>query len=965
MKFRFLIGSFLAASVAVVAYFYPTTQKDSSTYSPKTLAALDVKSNGNGATAWYKAQFVNRETGLQYTDEEIIEMRKDLRRLPSNKSIAFMDYGPDNIGGRTRAIQVDRTWNDRVWAGGVSGGLFVSYNGANSWGKVTSYIDEGASPNISSMTQTIDGTLYVATGSNQEGAGNGVWYSQDFGATWTKIPGTSNCTEIESSDVDNYAWLATSSGLKKFDASEGTLLSVSTGQAGGVNALKITKDGTIVIASISNLTFVSKDGGETFENKSSNSASENLVGVNFSRIEYTVSASENSSGMHSLYAVLTNSNLVGMYVSHDDGDTWTKFVGASGPPNEFDIYRGQGTYNSIVSTSPLDPEEIYIGGIDIWRWKQTVNNPPSGGFEKVSQWFVNPTSSIYVHADNHEMKWDANNRLYIGNDGGVNITNDFADNWYPANRGYNVTQFYGIAFNRVGAVMGGAQDNGTLYSDHSLSTFQEFVEVSGGDGFQCEISHYNPNVSFASVQFGVVRRTGDGWATANDFSPDLPSSYLPIGDDTYQDHPFGTFMRLAEYYDENSEDSVMFITTKNYSAGDVMSVPSAASGDTIYVTATQDYYFTDTLYYTPAVSNDSVNFGVNPATGELHAMGADTVDFNVAWDTLTVQDPFQSWFIAYTYKNGGELWGTRNALRLSVSDVNWVNIARGIGTSGVDAEFSRDLDHLYVSAGNGTWRIDGLGSVYTSDTAFVDKVAFYSSGGDDFTPTYTQATKINNAAASGIAVNPNNADDVIMFGGNVRRTSNATAASPNFTNLSSVGVPCTDGIIDRNDPNIIVAGTLMGAVVSDNGGSSWTNASAGFEGTVVTEVLQSWRTAEEGNGRPGEIYLGTYGRGIWASADYLSVGIDEQSIDEPELDMTIFPNPVQNQFSISFDMIHTGDVAVNVYSLSGAKLKTYDFSNVVSGLQNLDIDVSSLNRGTFIVQLVTEHQKHVKKIMKL
>jgi hypothetical protein len=652
-----------------------------------------------------------------------------------------------------------------------------------------------------------------------------------------------------------------------------------------------------------------------------------------------------------------------MYVSHDDGDTWTKFVGASAPPNEFDIYRNQGTYNSIVATNPLDAEEIYIGGIDIWRWKQTVNNPPSGGFEKVSQWFVNPTSSIYVHADNHEMKWDANNRLYIGNDGGVNITNDFADNWYPANRGYNVTQFYGIAFDRDGAVMGGAQDNGTLYSDHSLSTFQEFVEVSGGDGFQCEISHYNPNVAFATVQYGVIRRTGDGWATANSFVPDYPSSYDPVGE--FGSHRFATDIRLAEYYDENSEDSVLFIPTKNYSAGDVMSVPSLSSGDTIYVTATQNYYFTDTLYYTPAVSNDSVNFGVNPVTGELHAMGADTVDFNVAWDTLTVQDPFQSWFLAYTTENSGELWGTRNALRLSVSDVNWVNIARGIGTDGFDGEFSRDLEHLYVSAGNGTWRIDGLGSVYTSDTAFVDKVAFYSSGGDDFTPTYTQATKINNAAASGIAVNPNNADDVIMFGGVVRRTSNATAASPNFTNLSSVGVPCTDGIIDRNDPNIIVAGTLMGAVVSENGGSSWTNASAGFEGTPVTEVLQSWRTAEEGNGRPGEIYLGTYGRGIWASGDYLSVGIDEQSIDEPELDMTIYPNPVQNEFSISFDMIQTGDVAVNVYSLSGAKLKTYEFPNVVSGSQNLAIDVSSLNRGTFLVQLVTEHQKHVKKIMKL
>ena len=81
--------------------------------------------------------------------------------------------------------------------------------------------------------------------------------------------------------------------------------------------------------------------------------------------------------------------------------------------------------------------------------------------------------------------------------------------------------------------------------------------------------------------------------------------------------------------------------------------------------------------------------------------------------------------------------------------------------------------------------------------------------------------------------------------------------------------------------------------------------------------------------------------------------------------MTLYPNPVQNEFSISFDMVQTGDVSVNVYSLSGAKLKTYDFPNIVSGVQNLNIDVSSLNRGTFLVQLVTDHQKHVKKIMKL
>ncbi len=157
------------------------------------------------------------------------------------------------------------------------GGLFVSYNGANTWTKVTSYIDAGASPNISSMTQTKDNVLYVATGSNQEGgSGNGVWYSTDKGETWDVIPGTSNCTEVESSDEDNYVWLATAQGVRKWQLGETSLTTVSAG-SGSCSALKVSKDGQIIISNHSNQTWVSKDGGESFSNRSGNSS--DLVGL--------------------------------------------------------------------------------------------------------------------------------------------------------------------------------------------------------------------------------------------------------------------------------------------------------------------------------------------------------------------------------------------------------------------------------------------------------------------------------------------------------------------------------------------------------------------------------------------------------------------------------------------------------------------------------------------------------------
>ena len=83
----------------------------------------------------------------------------------------------------------------------------------------------------------------------------------------------------------------------------------------------------------------------------------------------------------------------------------------------------------------------------------------------------------------------------------------------------------------------------------------------------------------------------------------------------------------------------------------------------------------------------------------------------------------------YVNANGGELWGTRNALRLSATDQQWGIIVQGIGGqnyNNVDAEFSRDLNHLYISTGGGTvTRVDGLGSLYTSSPTFTED-AFYT-----------------------------------------------------------------------------------------------------------------------------------------------------------------------------------------------------------------------------------------------
>jgi hypothetical protein len=981
-------------------------------YNQSDLTSVNKKS-ANDARIWLDARYIDLETGEKITPEKLQQLY-NIEKNRKRSSIVFEELGPDNIGGRTRAIVIDREYQNLLWAGGVSGGLFVSYNGANTWQRVDEF---PGLPYISSMTQTPDKTVFVATGMEVAGSdswgGNGLYYKTTNSDEWGVVPGTGGFNVIEevvSSDVNNTIFFATNSGLKKWTVGDAAIQNVTT-TSGPCTALKISKDGQIIVVAAGSLNkvYVSTDGGASFEDKSG-TIGDFKVPVGSPRIEFAISHTKNSSNNYSIYASRTGSDLLGMHVSHDNGQTWHRFVGASGSPSNLDIYRNQGRYNSVLSVSPIDPERILIGGIDIWEWRQQVDNPPSGGFEQLSLWSLNPTSSAYVHADNHEMKWTAYNRLFIGNDGGIGVSDDFGATFYPANRGYNVTQFYGIAMDRNGAVMGGTQDNGTLYNDFTSASYKEFTEVNGGDGFECEISFFNPNVMFSSVYHNAISRSGDRGLTFGSFVPNFPGTYGPVGTAS-QAHPFHTEFVMAEYFDNDSEDKVTYLPKKDYPAGSFLRVPSLATGDTIDYQTPIALYYDDTVFadpnltrtdykvlnglngflidlgqttYTtiynaagpvdpPAVGDTLlVNgakvfvaqstpyqhyFARNPATNEKLDLREEELGFNVSWDTIQVKDPFQSWFMVYTGMNGGEIWGTRDAMRLSTNPT-WIRVASGLGGGSVDIEFSKDLNHCFVSCGSRVYRIDGLGSIYSQSPTFsADAIA-----------AGTAKVQISSLSCEGIALNPSNPNDLILlqgFGGNVLRSNNATAASPTFTNIGSLGIAAYDGIIDRNNPEIIVIGTSFGVRVSTNGGDTWEDASVGFNDVPVFEVRQNWRTWEEGCKRPGEIYLGTYGRGIWASSDLASLDDKENKVVKAlNLNLKIYPNPVQNEANITFNLSKNGNVNVKVYNIAGVEVKSISMKNMNEGQNTINIETDNLKRGTYIVKFnssdINESVKFIK-----
>ena len=169
-------------------------------------------------------------------------------------------------------------------------------------------------------------------------------------------------------------------------------------------------------------------------------------------------------------------------------------------------------YDCVIASHPTE-DGCILGGIDLWKWTQTPGiSCDNGQWEIVSSWAASPTSPFYIHADNHRITFNSQGRMYVGNDGGVQmaaIPNTTNGPYTVVNKGYNITQFYGIAYGGYGEVMGGAQDNGTQFNDKSGVSPLEFREVMGGDGFECEISYLSSDALISTIYNGAVYRSDD------------------------------------------------------------------------------------------------------------------------------------------------------------------------------------------------------------------------------------------------------------------------------------------------------------------------------------------------------------------------------------------------------------------------------------------------------------------------
>lgn len=540
------------------------------------------KFEAKGRAKWEISRLIDPETGIIPEGMRAKELAFSLL-LPKdadfitnhNKSsiINWVSRGPWNVGGRTRALAIDIDNENIVFSGSVSGGLWRSIDGGNTWLRVTTpeqnfgltsiVQDKRAGKHNIWYFSTGEpyGTSASGQGSNSFYLGNGIYKSIDNGLTWTSLTATTynspqnfrkgfhliwNMTTDPINISEDIVYAATYGNISRSINGGNTWTVALGGSSFGAYSyftdIAITSTG-ILYATLSSDgpkkgIWRSVDGINWIKiSPLSWSASYNRIAIGISPSdENTVYflAETPGSGQRTTNFMKEeewNSLWRYTYISGDGSDiggSWADLsLNLPSDNSQFGQFNAQGGYNLHVYVKPNNPNIVFIGGTNLFRSTDGFNTPNNvtqiGGYGVGTSM---PYFQVYPnqHPDQHRLVFLPSNPdiMLASTDGGLHKTNNnLAANviWSSLNKGYLSSQFYtlGIDYYTAGndIIVGGMQDNGTYFTNSASPTAQ-WAMPSTGDGAFCAVdnSHINYYFSRQSGKMLKMQLDEEGIATS-------------------------------------------------------------------------------------------------------------------------------------------------------------------------------------------------------------------------------------------------------------------------------------------------------------------------------------------------------------------------------------------------------------------------------------------------------------------
>lgn len=531
------------------------------TRNPKPLGE-GMESDPQGRIDWENRLLANPETGI--IPERIRNFELAFAsRLPADPLVmAKSDYGiwvqrgPGNVGGRSRAIAIDKNNENILIAGAASGGIWRSEDQGSTWYRTTS--DTDFVPATCLVQDTRPGktaTWYAGSGEIYGSAlpggyiyGYGIRKSTDGGRSWKRLLATYSNNPQFDIGFDFVHRIAINKAIDSLDVVfaatyDGVFRSNDGGQTwsrrrGASTAgtsywtdVVVTKTG-IVYAAISN-------GGHGGVWRSTNNGQS---WINITPAWYTQNTGRIVIGMapsdeNQLYFVAHtpssgkksvnfrgdeewNSLWKYTYISGDgtgNGGQWEDRSAniPTGLPGDFGEFISQQGYSIHVDIHPNNPNIVFLGGTNLYRstdgFATTTNTVQVGGYEVGTK---RPDYKMYPnhHPDQHGVIFFPSNpaKALSVDDGGIQLTYNCQASpieWHSLNNGFVTTQFYTVAIDHTSTssiLMGGLQDNGTQFTASS-DYRAPWVMPYSSDGSFCFVGTQGSEY-YVSIQEGRVYR---------------------------------------------------------------------------------------------------------------------------------------------------------------------------------------------------------------------------------------------------------------------------------------------------------------------------------------------------------------------------------------------------------------------------------------------------------------------------
>lgn len=426
--------------------------------------------------------------------------------------------------------------------GKASAGIWTE-SGPPGWNKTSGW-NPGTGRLVSmAIHPSNQNTIYVGS------PGGGLWKTIDGGVTWTPLfDDYSQWMHIYSLAIDplnpNILYAGTGNGTNQVikSTNAGTSWTLTgNGPTGTIRKILIHPTNTsIVFACAGNGIFRSTNAGnswtqvqpvmkEDIEFKPGNpsimyaSGNSQVVRSTNGGVSWSVlGASEGITGVGRTMIAVTPANPDYVYIVQANGNVFgrcyrstnsglnfaTMVIGNPGSGTNYFGYdasgtgtTGQANYDMAICASPVNAQEIHIGGIICWK---STNGGAS--FVPTTEWFL-PNSTGYNHADIHELQF-VNNTLYSLSDGGIYKSINQGDDWTDLSAGIHIRQFYRIASSPTNpdVITGGAQDNGSACRQPGGN----WVDWLGADGMEGLVSPVNHLKIWGSSQNGQLYTSSDG-----------------------------------------------------------------------------------------------------------------------------------------------------------------------------------------------------------------------------------------------------------------------------------------------------------------------------------------------------------------------------------------------------------------------------------------------------------------------